>query len=287
MYMDNSIIVAYWSRSEAVKDNWGDKLSPALIHGLTGLPVTHVNNIKGWQDRLVYRIIGSGLSNIKPNEAIWGMGFIDETSDVPDSPGPIYAVRGPKSRNRLIQAGIHCPEIYGDPAILYPLLYWPDITPTFDVGIIQHCREIDVISPPKVPAGISVKYIDVRGDINNFVDEILSCRMIISSSLHGIICAHSYGIPAYWLKASDLPIGDDFKFHDYFASIGVDNLQPLALDADGVCILPDTVDAGRLSRIAPDQLIDACPFIAQGRKEELKRKRRRMTRGGAKGTIFI
>ena len=286
MYWDNSIIVAYWSRSQPVKANWGDKLTPTLIYGLTGMPVTHVNNIQGWQDRAVHRIIGSGLSNIKPNDVVWGMGFIDGTSEVPTNAGPIYAVRGPRSRHRLLSAGVPCPEVYGDPAILYPLVYTPEIEQVYDVGIIQHCREIDVIEAPKVPEELSVLHIDVRSEINEFVDKILSCKIIISSSLHGIICAHSYGIPAYWIKASDLPVGDDFKFHDYFASIGVKDLKSIELDELGVCVIPDDPVSNCSSLIDADMLIDACPFLSGSRKRELQRKRRRMTRDGMKGTIF-
>ena len=287
MYWDNSIIAAYWSRSKAVKANWGDKLTPVLIHGLTGLPVAHVDDILGWQDRQVFRIIGSGLSTIKPNQVVWGMGFIDGTTSAPNNPGPIYAVRGPKSRRRLLEAGIGCPEVYGDPAILYPLIYWPKIEVSHEFGVIQHCREVDVIPPPKVSSGKSVINIDVRSDINKFVDQILSCRVIISSSLHGIICAHSYGIPAFWVKASDLPVGDDFKFYDYFSSLGISDLMPIVTDPQGYCVIPSDLKDNNFSLINVDKLIDVCPFMSAKQKRHWQRKRRNMIRDGAKGTIFF
>jgi hypothetical protein len=54
----------------------------------------------------------------------------------------------------------------------------------------------------------------------------------LSSSLHGLIVAHAYGIPAVWCDFADRPhaiAGDGTKFHDYFASIGLHDLSPVIL----------------------------------------------------------
>lgn len=44
--------------------------------------------------------------------------------------------------------------------------------------------------------------------------------MIISSSLHGIIFCHSYSIPVCSIKVSDNITGGNFKYIDYYKSIG-------------------------------------------------------------------
>ena len=55
-------------------------------------------------------------------------------------------------------------------------------------------------------------------DFNHLFEEILSCEFIISSSLHGIIFAHSFGIPAFHIICNEtVPTIDDFKFKDYYS----------------------------------------------------------------------
>ena len=51
----------------------------------------------------------------------------------------------------------------------------------------------------------------------NVISVIYSCKYIISSSLHGLICSDAYNKPNLWLDEYSLSEGD-FKFRDYFAS---------------------------------------------------------------------
>ena len=66
-------------------------------------------------------------------------------------------------------------------------------------------------------------------DIENLADEIVSCDIILSSSLHGIIFAHSYGIPAYHVQFKDFFNNGNYKFNDYYSSFdGVEYRKFLA-----------------------------------------------------------
>jgi pyruvyltransferase len=63
--------------------------------------------------------------------------------------------------------------------------------------------------------------IRITQDVETFIDEILECEFIASSSLHGLIASDSYGIPNVRLKISDQIIGGDFKFEDYYEGVSI------------------------------------------------------------------
>ena len=66
------------------------------------------------------------------------------------------------------------------------------------------------------------KIIDSRTrNIEHIIDEINKCERILSSSLHGIIVAHAYNIPALWIKKGDIGSLNGFKFKDYFSSVNI------------------------------------------------------------------
>ncbi|WP_148648447.1 polysaccharide pyruvyl transferase family protein [Sphingobium cupriresistens] len=285
MFNDSNIIVANWPRDKAVKNNWGDKLNRELISKLSGLPVAHLKDVMGWEDRPVYRVIGSGLARMSPSDIIWGMGFIDAVTTPTKVAAQFCAVRGPKTRKRLMDLGVSCPDVYGDPALLYPLLYRPDIEQIYDYGIILHCREAGVIEPVSIATNKKVLHIDIQAGIDEVVQNILSCKSIISSSLHGIICAHAYGVPAYWLKASSLPLGDDFKFLDYFESVGCHDVQPTTLDMSRFLKLGTLMEPSE-PLVNGARLIDACPFMSIARKRAWKREMNRAKTAGHRGVIF-
>ncbi|SFO06921.1 Polysaccharide pyruvyl transferase [Pseudobutyrivibrio sp. UC1225] len=124
----------------------------------------------------------------------------------------IRAVRGPITRRALAYAGYSCPRVYGDPAILMPYIYKPKIFPTKNkISVIYQWKD----RLNEVPSGVTK--IDV--ETNNYqkvIDEIVSSSMVVSASLHGIILAESYGVPAVWLieKETDEVI----KYFDWYYS---------------------------------------------------------------------
>jgi hypothetical protein len=54
-------------------------------------------------------------------------------------------------------------------------------------------------------------------------NEITNSEFVVSSSLHGLIIADAFGIPNARLRISDRMPGGDWKFMDYFSSVGRSN----------------------------------------------------------------
>lgn len=66
----------------------------------------------------------------------------------------------------------------------------------------------------------NVKLIWLRNDdVDQTIRSILGCKRILTSSLHGLILADAYNIPSAWME-TDTPKGLDFKYFDYFLSVG-------------------------------------------------------------------
>lgn len=259
----DSPLLLSWVRDGAASANWGDKLNPVLARSLSQKNVLHVDDIRGETDLPVYSAIGSTLLHAltRPYD-IWGTGFLRK-GEVPAAPvrARIHAVRGHLSRQRLRDLGIDCPDVVGDPALLLPKFYTP--TPAgrrYGLGVIPHCRELDLLTAEQMPEDSLL--IDITGGIFAVVDQICACDFIASSSLHGLICAEAYGIPARWMKLSDRPLGDGFKFHDFYSSIGQEVDGPVMVsDAAQLKSIRDGHRDHR-RRIDLDRLLAACPFRA-------------------------
>jgi hypothetical protein len=105
-----------------------------------------------------------------------------------------------------------------------------------------------------------LRFIDIQSPVESVIDQVTSCEIIGSSSLHGLIVGHAFGIPAVWLNFGDLPSGDGSKFDDYFASVGHD--WPVPTDQTDRIEPDDWPSASLPARGVPDldTLWGACPW---------------------------
>ena len=245
--------------------NWGDEINPVLIEGFSGRKVRYDTD-RGLDK---YLVVGSMLEFADEHTVVWGAGFLKEGQNVLGKPKAIYAVRGPLSWKRLYECGIEAPEVYGDPALLLPRLYNPDIAKTYEVGLIAHYADKNHPWIEQYRHDPKVRIIDIQGDTYRLVQEIKSCKLIISSSLHGIICADAYGIPALWMKLSDNVIGKGFKFFDYFSSIRREVSAPITpYGKMSLAQVAATYQPYRV-RLDLDRLLLACPFLKPSIKNTL------------------
>lgn len=196
----------YWSNS---RPNFGDILTPYVLDHFN-IKYEMVNS----PNDASAMCIGSIIRRATDKMIVLGSGTV-HTKHKLNSNADYKFVRGPLTRKRIIECGGSCPEIYGDPALLLPL-FCNESKKEFDVGITPHYVDYELVKN-SFP---DFKIINLEN--TNPLDvakEITKCRTIISSSLHGIIAAHAYGIPAAWVKFSNNIKGDNIKFKDHYAAL--------------------------------------------------------------------
>ncbi len=262
----NKYVVMRWATEGVVSINWGDKLNPYLGEAISGKKVFHRADIYPWPSRPIHYCIGSHLATAfsDPDAVIWGAGFISYDVPVIGRPKAVHAVRGWLSVERLKKEGINPPNVVGDAALLLPRFYTPKKSEKrFSLGIIPHCFEWNEPFYVEARKWPDTLMIDITGGIEEVVDQINSCDRIISSSLHGIICADSYGIPSIWLHASNKPVGDGFKFRDYFSSVGRSDWDPIYVDATTSRTELESKFHEYKIEIDLDALWNACPLVRQ------------------------
>lgn len=217
-----------WYCSSFIKDpnnrvpNVGDALNEFLLPALASVP-----HLSRCIDPSVekYMAIGSLMHRIDSNSILWGVGAI-QAGQTFVHPKRVYAVRGPLTRAELLRNGISCPKVYGDPAILYPRVYSPsrNVTDKYEICVVPHYADYTVPwvqnFSEKPKAGYKFRIVDVRTDPETFVDALVSCNFVASSSLHGLILSDAYGVPNKWIEFSHNVNGDGFKYRDYFQGVG-------------------------------------------------------------------
>lgn len=282
------IKLVYWNGK-----NLGDYLSPFIISELSGLPIKYKNYYtlgKRGQMNLVLDYIfkevtwkrltetlfffeknvvgiGSIITYGNKKSLIWGSGFMNQDEHIKG--GKILAVRGRLTNEKIINDGYKGCDVFGDPALLLPLIVKPAKHKIYDLAIIPHWKEYDYF---KNKYGERYKILDIRTkDVEHFVKELTSCKYILSTSLHGIILSHAYNIPALWIKHGYIDT-DGFKFYDYFSSVdipfynGYENFDQYLKNADWRNLF-DEHTTSSLPQIditlIQKRLLDVAPFYVQ------------------------
>lgn len=196
---------AFWG----VGTNVGDTLTPVLLEYFTPHKAEWVSSLD--DNKLL--VCGSILEFAKPGDTVLGAGHYKK--ELINLQGVnVLALRGRLSGEA---------PVYGDPALLLPLMYKPNIKKTKKVGHIPHIWQ---------QHRFQEEYISVNLPWKDFVDEVLKCETIISSSLHGVIIAQAYGVPVVWQHYKIIP-GARIKHEDYLSGVedGIEKAQQDLLEA--------------------------------------------------------
>ena len=247
----------YWQAGEGVAGtaNFGDELSPLLVALASGRAIERAE-----LDQCELVALGSVLDLVLSADhhrpAIWGSGFIKESPST-GAGLDIHAVRGRLTNERCGRVGA-----IGDPALLARYLELGDAEPA-RIGLLPHYVDVDndfcdqfvnevddclLIHPQQPPLEV--------------LAQIAACDVVFSSSLHGLICADSLGVPNAWIELSDKVVGNGYKFADYYSCFDL-SPSPIRPTAPGELesLIGDVIDAHdrpQLDRLCAG-LLDAFP----------------------------
>ena len=272
IFSRQSICIKYWINAPvflwttSIKNyNWGDYINQPLAELISGRRVIPHR----FYAKPSVAMVGSILPwAITSDTIIWGSGCLDSHDtgwNHVEKPQKVSAVRGPLTRKVLLEHGIDCPEVYGDPALLFPRYYSPTPRQTrYKVGIILHVSSDYTSLPDFSYLSDSILIINPAkfGKWQDFIDDILSCDMILSSSLHGLIIADAYCVPNLWIALTNSEHPDDnFKFKDYYFSTNRDVTNPVVLERLTPIELQKCHNNWIEPRIDLDGLLNSCPFF--------------------------
>lgn len=260
LLIDGKLPLLWWT----LAPNFGDLLSPWLASRMTGREVVYAP-----RDTPHVVAVGSIASNARRDSIVWGSGLMGfETKWRIPRAARYTAVRGPLTRSILRNIDYDVPRVYGDPALLAPLYYHPPVEKSHEVGLVVRWSETRWHD---VAVGDDVKVINLAtADVEGVIRDLLSCRVIASSSLHGLVLADAYGLPNAWLDSDahaggSRPGGGEFKFYDYFASVDkLRHSQALDLRATvltGPGLREQLEFDGTAITFDHRRLLDACPFL--------------------------
>jgi hypothetical protein len=227
-----------WRARGSRHGNFGDEITIPLLRKLFGIRAVPTSMreaqliaagsiLDAWRRRprrQRYSPFELALFKKRADLHVWGSGFM-----LPDSDAKwpqrlrVHAVRGPLTAKRIGYAGI-----LGDPGILASLIVERPPKKSCSVGFVPHHNDLGLVQRD-LPKGW--RFISPENSVETAIEEIASCEMLVSSSLHGLITADSFGIPCLWARTSfPLSGGTDFKFHDYASARRQRFNQPVAYD---------------------------------------------------------
>lgn len=242
--MVDDIIRLYWHN---LVKNFGDMLSPLIVQHVSGRVVEHAGAAEADMFALGSILAIARRALAKPSDKkpfIWGSGAIGPQNSDFVANANVLCVRGPLTLEMLcLRRGVPM----GDPGLLSNELLSDDVEPTDYIGLILHHTQA---IPERVHRRLRLdgrfRVIDVHeSNPLQTLREIASCRHIVSSSLHGLIAADSFGIPNTWLDPTGIHRHASFKFYDYALSVGRVLGEPLRLR--GIFQFADSLPKGRNS----------------------------------------
>lgn len=209
----NRVNLDYWNELK----NLGDAISPVIVeHLLKEKSLSLKAEVRGTRHLCA---VGSVITAGAQDATVWGSGILNPKLlyRIKGRKLDIRAVRGPVTRALLMEYGYRVPAVYGDPAVFMSEIYCPKAAKKdCHYGFVVH-KDGSKRFGDLNRLTCSYKFIDIKtDDYRHFIDELVSVECVVSTSLHGIILAETYGVPAILM----MPECDFMKYEDWYEATG-------------------------------------------------------------------
>lgn len=223
----------YWAKCGPRRGNFGDELSPLVVSTLTGVPVKYSSLDDS--DLIACGSLAQEIPEYYEGD-VWGTGCLYRDKFTVAPMAKVHALRGKLTAMRFSHVRHDIP--LGDVGLvcssLWPANRWiTEDTQKHRLGLVPHYVDYDNAGVGEyLRKNSNVTVIDPCGNVLDVIRHIVHCDYIISSSLHGLVIADSYGIPNAWTAWSDKVVGGNFKFHDHVSIFGVNKIEPISFSCD-------------------------------------------------------
>lgn len=209
--------------------NFGDELTPLLIQNVLQGANVSWRKAKGAELIAVGSIIEYYAARGQNDAIVWGTGLRAPIANeqrfkaISSSLGEVLAVRGAKTRDML---RLPATTQLGDPGVLSArLLEGRNVQGVIGrVSVLPHFRTWGSKEGREFLAQVDAQgfhIIPPNLEPVQVICEIAESEFVYSSSLHGLVVAHSLGVPCRWIEIFGAAESEPtFKYHDYLESVG-------------------------------------------------------------------
>lgn len=248
----DAVRLRYWVPPSKGLINFGDELSRVVMTAMLARRGFSPFDQAPAEKSLL--VIGSILHTASEGSVVWGSGanvHEGHERDYDFTTLDVRAVRGPRTAEFLRKRGIRVPDVFGDPAVLLPELFAGRFAASgeFPVGIVPNWADRTRFE------GCGYPVIDPMRAWNLCIEDILKCKFVLATSLHGLIIAESWGIPARYIRVSESE--GTFKYHDYYEGTGRFDIRFARSIEEGLEMggeVPPAFDRGPLMEAFPYDL---------------------------------
>lgn len=205
------VLNSYWWNDQP---NFGDEIGHMILEKLGY--IVNWSTIEDADILTTGTILNIANGRNKEGCIVWGTGA---TNHAIENTFDVRAVRGQITNDKL---GTNV--VTGDPALLSPL-FWQPAKKRYRLGVVRH-----YVDKRQYPMADIV--IEASQPVEEVIAQITACEFIMSSSLHGLIVAIAYGIPAMRISHKGVATGN-WKWADFLTCLDrpIEQIQKELIEA--------------------------------------------------------